>query len=137
MADRILNLNQQIALLPASVPDTVLDFLEDFQFPTALSTEAARNAFDADFFKDHADALKQDLEKLRAEGGKLVQVGVDQAGRDVPGGFLVRLAFERGLRGVGLLTRMKERTILRVLVLPGGYDETALKELLKNPPKLG
>ncbi|MGZ3653885.1 MAG: hypothetical protein ACXVB9_22625 [Bdellovibrionota bacterium] len=137
MADRILNLNQQIALLPAAIPDTVLDFLEDFGHATALSTEAARAAYDPEFLKAHTDAVKADLEKLRQDMGKLVQIGVEAAGRDIPGGFILKLTFEKGPRGVGLLTKLKERTILRVLVPAGEFNEPALKELLKNPPTLG
>lgn len=137
MADRILNLNQQIALLPAAIPDTVLDFLEDFQFATVNSTETARNAYDPDYLKNHGDALVKSLEGLRASMGKLVQIQVDQAGRDVPGGFVLRLRFEKGERGIGLLTKMKERTILRVLIQDGDYNEAALKDLLKNPPIQG
>ncbi len=136
MADRILNLNQQIALLPAAIPDTVLDFLEDFNIATALSTEAARNAYDPDFLMTHTDKLKGELEKLRADMGALKVLHVEQAGREIPGGFLLKLTFEKGLRGVGLLTKLKERTILRVLVQPGEYNEPGLKELLKNPPAL-
>lgn len=137
MADKILNLNQQIALLPAAIPDAVLDFLEDFQFASVNSTETARNAYDAEYLMKQGEALKKDLEGLRAEMGKLVQVHVDQAGREIPGGFLLKLEFEKGPRGVGLLIKMKERTIFRVLLQQGAYDEAALKELLKNPPTLG
>ena len=137
MADRILNLNQQIALLPAAIPDTVLDFLEDFNIATALSTETARNAYDPDFLKTQGEALKTELEKLRTEMGKLQLIGVEQAGREIPGAFLIKLSFEKGVRGVGLLTKLKERTILRVLVLEGEFSEPALKDLLKNPPIQG
>lgn len=134
MADRVLSLNQQIALLPAAIPDTVLDFLEDFGFASSLSTETGRNAFDAEYLKTDGEALKVELEKLKTEMGKLTQIAVDQAGREIPGGFLLKLTFEKGLRGLGLLTKLKERSILRVLVQGGTYDEAALKELLKNPP---
>lgn len=137
MADRILNLNQQIALLPAAIPDTVLDFLEDFQFAAVNSTESARNAYDPEFLKAHGEAVRQDLESLKSTMGKLVQIGVDQGGREIPGAFLLKLTFEKGTRGLGLITKMKERTIIRVLVQPGEYSEAGLKELLKNPPKLG
>ena len=137
MADRILSLNQQIALLPAAIPDTVLDFLEDFALSTALSTESGLNAFDADYLKGHGEALKGELERLKLEMGELSQLSVDQAGRDIPGGFLLKLTFEKGERGIGLLTKLKERTILRMLVQGGAYDDGALKELLKNPPTPG
>ncbi len=136
MAERILNLNQQIALLPAAIPDTVLDFLEDFNHSAALSTEASRNAYDPDFLKTHTEPLKVQLEALRAEMGALKVLHVEAAGREIPGGFLLKLTFEKGLRGVGLLTKLKERTILRVLVQAGEYNEPGLKELLKNPPPL-
>ncbi|HEY8279607.1 MAG TPA: hypothetical protein VIH99_08290 [Bdellovibrionota bacterium] len=137
MADRILNLNQQIALLPAAIPDSVLDFLEDFTTAAALQTEASRSAYDQEYLKNQGENLRTGLEGLRAEVGKLLQVQVDQAGREIPGGFLLKLSFERGVRGVGLLTKLKERSILRVLFLPGEYAEPALRDLLKNPPIQG
>jgi hypothetical protein len=137
MADRILTLNQQIALLPATIPDTVLDFLEDFGFTTPLITESGRNAYDPDYLKAEGEILKKELETLKSSMGKLSQIGVEQAGREIPGGFLLKLTFENGVRGVGLLTKLKERTILRVLLQTGDYDEAAVKELLKNPPTRG
>jgi|GEM_PF-7104484 len=136
MAERTLNLNQQIALLPAAIPDTVLDFLEDFNLSTALSTESARNAFDPDYLKTQTAAVSSELEKIRSEMGALKLLQVEQAGREIPGGFLLKLTFEKGVRGIGLLTKLKERTILRVLVQPGEYSDVTLKEMLKNPPAL-
>jgi hypothetical protein len=79
------------------------------------------------------DQVKAELEKMRAELGKLKKVQVEQAGREIPGGFLVRLDFEKGSRGLGLLTRLKERTILKVIFVEGEYNETALKDQVKNP----
>lgn len=134
MADRTLNLNQQIALLPAAIPDTVLDFLEDFTYPTPLSTDTSRNAYDPDYLKTSGDQIIGELSKLRQEMGPLKVIQVEQAGREIPGGFLLKLTFEKGVRGVGLLTKLKERTLLRILLPAGDYNETALKELLKNPP---
>lgn len=137
MPDKRLSLNQQLALMPVAVPDSVLDFLEDFNYGSALQTEGVRSSLDPEYLKAAGDSLKAELEKLRQDLGRLVDVKVDQGGRDIPGGFLVRLGFEKGVRGMGLLTRLKERTIFRVLFTPGDYDEAALKELLKNPPKQG
>lgn len=134
MANRTLNLNQQIALLPAAIPDTVLDFLEDFGPATAMSTETGRNAYDPEYLQAHGDALKAELEKIRAEMGKLQLLHVEQSGREIPGGFQLKLTFEKGTRGIGLLTKLKERTILRVLIQSGEYNEQGLKDLLKNPP---
>ncbi len=134
MVDRTLNLHQQIALLPAAIPDAILDFLEDFAFGNVLQSENSRNALDAEYLKAHGDALKTELEKLRAEMGALKELHVDQGGREIPGAFLLKLTFEKGLRGMGVLTKLKERTILRVLIQPGEYSEADLKALVKNPP---
>lgn len=136
MADRQLSLNQQLALLPVAIPDTVLDFLEDFNYASALQTETAQASLDPDYLKA-TPGLAGELDSLRAQMGKLQAVNVEQCGRDIPGGFLVKLGFEKGTRGLGLLTKLKEKTILRVLVSAGEYDEAALRELLKNPPKAG
>ena len=136
MSDKRLSLNQQLALMPVAVPDSILDFLEDFNYGSALQTESGRSSLDAEYLKHAEESLRAELEKLRAEQGKLQEVQVDAAGRDIPGGFLVKLSFERGApRGMGLLTRLKERTIFRVLFSAGAYDEPSLRELLKNPPK--
>lgn len=137
MPDKRLSLNQQLALMPVAVPDTVLDFLEDFNYGTALQTEGVRSSLDPDYLKTTGDSLKAELEKLRTDLGRLLEVGVEPGGRDIPGGFLVQLKFDKGTKGLGLLTRLKERTIFRAFFTPGEYDEAALREFLKNPPKLG
>lgn len=133
MADKQLSLNQQLALMPVAIPDSVIDFLEDFNYATAIQTDSSRAAFDPEYLKAAGDQLKADLEKFRAELGKIQTVGVEQAGRDVPGGFLVKLVGEKGSRGIGLLTRLKERTILRTIFVEGEYNEATLKDQIKNP----
>jgi hypothetical protein len=133
MPDKQLSLNQQLALMPVAIPDSVIDFLEDFNYGTAIQTDSSRAAFDPEYLKVAGDQLKTDLEKLRTDLGRLRQVQVEQAGRDIPGGFLLRLDFEKGSRGMGLLTRLKERTILKVIFVEGEYNEAALKDQVKNP----
>ncbi len=135
MPDKQLTLSQQLALLPATIPDSILDFLEDFNYGTPLQTESCRAAFDPEYLKVQEDSIKADLEKWRAEFGKLQQVQVDPASREIPGGFLLKLTFEKAVRGMGVLTRLKERTILKVIFTEGEYNEASLREILKNPPK--
>lgn len=137
MPDRHLSLNQQLALLPVAIPDSVLDFLEDFNYGTAIQSETARSAFDPDYLKQAGDSLKAELEAFRKDMGKVTHIQVDQGGREIPGGFMIKITFEKGVKGIGLITRLKERTILRVVVPTGDYDEAALRELVKNPPKQG
>lgn len=137
MADRQLSLNQQLALLPVAIADSVLDFLEDFNYATALQTETVQSSLDPDYWKKNGETLKNDLEAVRKELGKLQTISVEQGGREIPGAYLVRLGFEKGTKGLGLLTKMKEKTIFRVLLQPGEYNEAALKDLAKNPPQAG
>ncbi|MGZ3695994.1 MAG: hypothetical protein ACXWQO_18125 [Bdellovibrionota bacterium] len=137
MADRQLSLNQQLALLPVAVSDSVLDFLEDFNYGSAFETETAQLSLDPEYWKKSGDSLKKEMEALRKEMGKLEGVLVDQGGREIPGAYLLKLTFEKGARGLALLTKMKEKTIFRVLLQPGEYNEAGLKELAKNPPKAG
>ena len=135
VADRQLSLNQQIALLPVAIPDAVLDFLEDFNYGSALQTETSQSSLDPDYWKKNGTQLKGELDKLRQDFGKLVTVQVDQGGREVPGAYFLRLQFEKAAKGMALLSKMKDKTILRVLVLEGDYDDVKLRELAKNPPK--
>ena len=131
MADRILNINQQIALLPAFIPDSVLDFLEDFHLATALQSETARSAYDLDYLKNDGDQLKKDLEAVCKGAGPLKEFQVEVIGKDMPNGFLIRLVFEFGVRGIALLTNVKERTIRYVYVQPEKYSEPGLRDQLK------
>lgn len=135
MADRNLNLNQQIALLPVAIPDSVLDFLEDFNYGSALQTETSQQSLDPEYWKNNGENLRADLDKIRADFGKLITISVDQGGREIPGAYLLKLTFEKGPKGLCLLTKMKEKTIFRLLIQEGEYNELKLKELAKNPPK--
>lgn len=134
MADRQLSLNQQLALLPVAISDSVLDFLEDFNYGTALQTETVQAALDPEYWKKSGDTLKKDLEALRTEMGKLQTIQVESGGREIPGAYMIKLGFEKGPKGLALLTKMKEKTIFRVLLQQGEYAEAGLKELAKNPP---
>lgn len=133
MADKQLSVNQQIALLPAAVPDSILDFLEDFLYTTPLQTETSRASFDPEYLKAEEAKIQGTLTQLRTEMGALQRLHVDAAGRETPGAYLVKLGFEKGDKGVGVFTRLKERTILKIVFQDGAYDEEGLKNLLKNP----
>lgn len=135
MADRELNLNQQIALLPATIPDSILDFMQDFNFSAVLQNESSTNSFDPEYFKGQGDKVRAELEALRQEMGALKKIQIEACGRDIPGGFIAKLTMEKGIRGLGILTKLKERTIFKLWIQPGEYNEEKIKETLKNPPK--
>jgi len=135
MAERSLNVNQQIALLPAFIPDSILDFLENFHLPTALSSEQGRGAYDPEFLKSHGEQLKRDIEALCQGAGAFRELKVDPAGKDIPNGYILRLGFENGVRGAALLTSARERLIRSVFVQPGTFSEPELREHLKSLPK--
>lgn len=131
--EKRLTLNQQLALMPVSIPDTILDFLEDFAHSSALQTESVRAAIDPEYLKAAGDTLKVELEKIRQEKGKILQLHIEQWGREIPGAFGVKMECEKGSVGIGILTRLKEKTILKVMLQMDAYNETALRDLLRNP----
>lgn len=133
MGQKSLSLNQQLALLPVAIPDSILDFLEDFNYASSLQTEMVRNSFDADYLRTHGDALKAELEAFRADMGPITSLKVDQAGRELPGAYFCKIGFEKGEKGLGITTRLKEKTILRVDVLNSAYNEEELKNKMKQP----
>lgn len=134
MAEKQLTINQQLALLPATIPDSILDFLQDFQFSTVLQDESVIASFDPEYFRGAADKLRVEIDELR-KSGKLMKLQVEACGRDIPGAFIAKLQFESGDRGLGIITKLKERTILKVIVQNAEYSEEKIKEILKNPPK--
>jgi hypothetical protein len=133
VAEKQLSLNQQIALLPAAIPDSLLDFLEDFLYVTPLQTETSRASFDPEYLKAEEAKLQETLLQLRKDLGALLKISVEAGGRETPGAYLMRLGFEKGEKGIGAFTRLKERTILKLVFQEGAYDEEGLKGLLKNP----
>lgn len=135
MAEKQLTLNQQLALMPAVIPDSIIDFMQDFNYSAVLHNETTLASIDPEYFKNSGDKLKQEIESFRNDAGKIQKVQIDACGRDIPGAFIAKLTTEKGLRGLGFLTKLKERTILRLLVQVGEFSEEKLKEMLKNPPK--
>ncbi len=134
MPEKYLTLQQQLALLPVAIPDSILDFLEDFGAPVVLQTEGARNAIDAEYLGTHGEALKAQLEELRKDAGRVVRVEVESAPKEIPNAYICKLSFEqKGARGVGLILRAKEKTIFRAVVSHADYSEEEIKNLLKNP----
>jgi len=133
MAENNLTLQQQLALLPSAIPDSVIDFIDDFSHPHALQNPTSREAFEPDYLKVTEGQLIADLKKLRDEGGSLESISVEQSGRDVPGGYMVRLGFKNFSRGIGLLVKLKERTILKVIFAEGEYNADSLLAQMKNP----
>ncbi|NUM89005.1 MAG: hypothetical protein HUU37_07360 [Bdellovibrionales bacterium] len=134
MPEKNLTLTQQLALLPVAIPDSVLDFLEDFAAPMALQTEGARNAMDQEYLGTHGEALRAQLEELRKEAGRVLKVEVETAPKDIPNAYICKVTFEqKGTRGIGLILRAKERTIFRAVVSSGEYSDEEVKNLLKNP----
>lgn len=133
MAEKQLKLNQQIALLPATIPDSILDFLEDLPSANNFATESSVASLDPEYLKNEGENLKAQIAALKNDLGSLLSVAVEQAGRDSPGAYFVKLGFEKGEKGLIAFTRLKERTIFRLLFQEGAYSEEGLKQLLKAP----
>ena len=132
MAEKRLTISQQIALLPATIPDSILDFIDDFKSGRPLESETAQLSFDPEYLEKQGTELAKQIEALKMEFGSLVEINVEQGGRDVLGGYTIKAKFENGIRSIGILTKLKTRTITKVIIRE--YDEEAMKALLKSPP---
>lgn len=128
---RGLTLAQKIALLPASIPDCVLDLLEDFAQPEVLAAKSKGvAAFKPDYYEKNRTQLENSLRAFR-ELGAVTQVEAGPLQRQYPGAFIVKLIFERGVRGLGFVVLQgtaRTGVIAALVVQDDGFSEDFLKE---------
>lgn len=129
-----LTLNQKLALMPASIPDCILDFLEDFNSSDPLASQKTLQVLKPDFFQKNETELRRQFTQMR-ELGDVEEVTGNTLSRQYPGGFMVKLAFERGVRGLGFIVSQGTGVtgvISVILVQEDGYSEDYLKERLTS-----
>lgn len=129
---RGLSLNQKLTLLPASIPDCVLDFLEDFNTADPLSHVKTVKSVKPDYFEKNVNSLRKHLVLMR-ELGELTEVEGKTLPRQYPGGFMIKLTFERGVRGLGFIVAQGTATtglISVIVVQDDGFSEDFLRERL-------
>ncbi|MCO5143811.1 MAG: hypothetical protein M9962_12040 [Oligoflexia bacterium] len=133
MAEKRLNIRQQLALLPASIPDTVIDFLEGFTTDHFLKNEGVRSSIDAEYLTANEGSLDSSLKELVQGSGALQELNVEICTKEIPGAYVVRLGFEQKSKGLGLLIKMKEKTIFQMVFQKEEFNADELKKMLKNP----
>ena len=129
---RGLSLNQKVTLLPASIPDCVLDFLEDFNSADPLSLPKTIKAVKEDYLIKNSAGLRKHFVQMR-ELGELTEVEGKTLPRQYPGGFSIKLTFERGVRGLGFIVAQGTAytgVISVIVVQDDGFSEDFLKERL-------
>ena len=130
--NRGLTLNQKLALLPALIPDCVLDFLEDFNSLDPLASDKTKQSLKSEYFDKQKEIITKHLVQMR-ELGSLDAVEGKPLPRQYPGAFMVKLTFERGVRGAGfVVTQGTALTgqINTIVFQDDGYSEDYLKERL-------
>ena len=131
MAEKQLTYSQQLALLPVSIPDAVLDFLEELQLANSLQTEIVREGFDPKYLEDEGEKIRFELDILKKELGKPLRLNVELGTNDEGGIYYARVDFQNGIMGVGFATRIKERTIQKVYFKKGEISEAEVKDISK------
>jgi hypothetical protein len=119
------------------IPDCVLDFLEDFNSLAPLAEEKAKKSLKKDFFDKQKEIIIKNLVKMR-ELGALDAVEGKPLPRQYPGAFMVKLTFERGVRGLGfVVTQGTALTgqINSIVFQEDGFSEDYLKERLTSQYK--
>lgn len=131
MAEKSLSLMQQIALLPAGIPDSILDFLEDYQNPEQVfSKESVKASLMPDYFASQQAAIQQQLLAQRNGLGKVTALRVDPA-KDVQQGFVCRLTFGQSTRGLGFVVHPQEGRIRHVVITAKDYSEEEILGALR------
>lgn len=132
MGEKRLSFNQKLALLPATVPDCVLDFLEDFNFPEPLQNKKSLESIRADFLKSGKQKLETDLRAVRNQG-EIREVSVKFLPRRYSGAMLVLLAFEKGKVIIGCIVSQgtgKTGQLSVIVVGELGSTEDAMQQKL-------
>lgn len=130
MADKILKLHQMLALQPVSIPDCVLDFLEDFGDANSLQRASVRTSLEPAYLQKDEVQLKTQLEALRKDLGAITNVQSEAIGKEFPGAYMCKIIFEKGTRGVGFSVRLKENMIAKVVFSADDYRPEDLKKAL-------
>lgn len=128
-----MTVRQQLSLLPVSIPDTVIDFLEGFTVENFFKSEGVRSAVDAEYLAANESALVEALKDLGNGVESLLEVNVEICTKEIPGAYIIRLDYESTSRGIGVLVKMKEKTIFKIVFQKGEYNVEELKKLLRNP----
>lgn len=133
MGEKSLSLSQKLALLPASIPDCVLDFLEDFKNDIPFAEPSTIESIKPSYWDKNKVSLKESVQNLR-KLGKIESVDGEILARQYPGACICRLQFSNGEdRGIGFIVSQgtgKTGTISIVHFHDGAHDHEAIKEQL-------
>lgn len=131
MADKRLNLQQQLALMPATIPDTVIDFLEDFYDEVeSLNGERVKAALVDGYMQGSGSTLKKELEALKVSMGKVHSVDIESINQNSSVAYLCKLSSNKTFRGIGFIMNMQSHKIEQVLVLNAEYIKEDLQKKL-------
>lgn len=133
MTKRGLSLNQKLALLPATIPDCILDFLQDFNHaePLVAAPEAIAS-LKSEYLAKNRDALITALKAMR-DLGELQEIEALPLPKQFPGGFVTKLVFSRGVRGLGFIVLQgtaRTGQIAVIVVEDDGFSADFLREKL-------
>jgi len=121
-----------LALLPVSIPDCILDFLEDFTETNILEKVKAKSSLEPAFLQQNEILIKQQLEALKSNAGSITQVHAEAIGKEMPGAYLCKIVFENGIKGIGFNVKLKENVISKIVTMTNDYNVEELKKQLAS-----
>ncbi len=133
MGESSLSLSQKLALLPASIPDCVLDFLEDLKNPKPFEDKVSLASIKPEYWNKNKDEILAAVNEWRSLG-EIDTVDGEVLPRQYPGGCICHIRFaSREERGVGfIVSQGTGRTgMISVAYFPKEkVDSNAIKEKL-------
>lgn len=126
-----LKLNQQIALLPATVPEFILDFLDGLESEDPLARESVGASMSNECLVQNREKIQEGFKKIRSDlGGKFLGIQVESYGSEVPNGYWCKITGETLTRGIGFLMKSRTGNIIKIEILDSDFNEDELKKRL-------
>lgn len=122
---------QQLALLPATVPESILDFLEGISVPDVLLHDSFVASISPECFGAGKEAIVQGIKNIKDSfGGNIISVQVEPYGREVPNAYWCKLVGDVTTRGIGFIMKSKTGNIIKVEFQNSDFNEDELKKRL-------
>lgn len=130
MAASKLTFAQQLALQPATIPESVLDVLLDFTYSETCQNTKTVAAFAPDYLAQSKDSVVTALQLAKAELRSPEDVTVRALAPQVPGAFACKVA--NGVKSIGVGIQVSQHLITKIIVHTEAYDESSLIADLKK-----
>jgi hypothetical protein len=122
---------QQLSLLPVTVPEHILDFLDGLDREEVLNQESFSACLNPEYLTANRQRITQSLLQIKAGlGANIIGVQVEPYGKEAPNLYWCKLTGESGTSGIGFSLKSKAGTIMKVEFQETSFNEEELKTKL-------